>query len=356
VAIIMMDGFDWKPDDNQVSPVLFPWTSVGTRIVSSRSRFAGGAAATFAGGVGIHYYLTQPQRDATVVVGFACFVSSSDICVIRTSLYTDTGTNSQITISLDYTTTRAVRILQGGGLTQIATSSSNILQLSTWQYIEAKCFLTNSTVSGYVEVRVDGVPVVTFTGKTNSNATTLLFDRVSINNATGNLGNNNVNPAIDDVYILNTSGGINTDFLGDVHIDVYVPSGAGTYTQWTGTGATVASGNWSLVDESPTPDVTDYVSTSTSGAIDTYKFKSLPDFVSKIYAVEAITYAGKTGSQVRQIAPVVVYSGILATGTYNTLPQPGYIYQDNIFNYNPVTNSGWTPSGVVESEFGFIST
>ncbi len=359
--ICIMDGFDWKPDDSVASAstmIRHPWTQLtATAIAASRSRFSpNGSAAVLFSFNSMDYYLTPTQRDATIVIGFAMQQLASQIANFGVDFYTDAGANKQFFFTLDYASTRSIRAFnQSAQNTVVLSSSSNVLQLNTWQYIELKVFLSNSAASGYVEGRVDGVTVMSGTLKTNNNATTLLWDRLHLGTSIS-ATNISTCPALDDVYILNTAGAVNNDFLGDVRIDSYNPIASGTYNDWSGTGATVGTGNWSLVDEAPTIDTTDYVSTAVSGSIDTYTFRPLPDVLSRIYAVDIINYTGKIGSQLRQLAPVILYSGVTSIGTYKALPQNSFIFQDQVYDLNPITNSGWTPSGVLQSQFGFITT
>lgn len=305
--IVMMDGFDWKPDDLTAAAMIrYPWTALGaTAIAASRSRFSTGAAAVLMSFNSMDYYFNQSQRDATVIVGFAVQETAGQIIDIGIDYYTDAGTNRQMSFFLSYASTRGIRLFHASSTSvPVMSSASNLLQIGAWHYVEFKLYLHNLAASGYAEARIDGVTVMSGNLRTNNNATTLLWDRIHIGTSISNgvLANE---PAVDDFYILNTSGSVNNDFLGDIRIDSYVPVASGTYTQWTGTGATVASGNWSLVDESPAIDTTDYVSTTVSGNIDTYVYRSLPDLASRIYAVQEINYAGKTGSQLRQLLSLI---------------------------------------------------
>ena len=350
--LIAIDGFDAKPNDTSAAAMIrFPWTQLTALAVSdTRSRFVSGKAGVLFSFNSMDYYVTSGQKDTTFVVGFALYVAGSNIVSPTLGFYTDNGANRQFFFTLDYTSTRSIRAFnQSSTSTVVMQTATNVLQFNAWQYFEFKVYLNNSAASGYAEARIDGITQMSGNLKTNNNATVLLWDRINIGTpiSTSNI---NTSPALDDFYLLNTSGQYNSDFLGDVHIDIYYPVASGSYTQWTPS----AGSNWQTVDEIPA-DTSDYNYTSTSGAIDTFTFSSLPEYTSRIYAVELIQNAGKTGSQLRTLAPIIVYSGVTATGIFKAQPQNSFVYQSQIFDYNPVAASGWTASGVMQSQFGYIA-
>lgn len=348
-----MTGFDYLPDDNNVSPVKFPWSQVtNIAIAAARSRFLTGSAAVAFDGAVLDYYLSSAQTDTTLIIGFAVYENSSRIRDMRVNFYTDAGSRIQTYFTLTYTSDRAIHAFLGNNV-QITASSPNVLPLDAWHYIGLKVFLSSNAASGIVAARINGVTLFDVIAKTDNNSIIHTFDRINLPNTTGAAaGSLTTHPALDDIYILNSLGSNNTTFLGDVRIDCYKPIASGTYTEFTPTGS---ADNWNTVDEIPV-STADYISTTVSGSRDSYVFQSLADLASQVFAVDLINYAEKTGSQTRQVAPIVVSGTTIATGIYQAVSQNSYVYQSQIFNTNPIDSNPWVTSGLSALQFGVITT
>lgn len=353
--IILQDSWDYKPDDTTAAAMIrFPWSQLANiGVAASRSRFSTGSAAVCFDASNMQYYLSADQLDTTLYAGFAVYENSSRLRDMRINFDTDGGSKIQTYFIMTYTSTRAIQAFLGNNVS-IINSAPNILPIDGWHYLEFKVFLSTNAASGIVEARLNGVVVLTATAKTDNNSTIHFYDHISVPNLGGAGITNTLNtsPAIDDFYLLNTSGGVNTTYLGDVHISVFVPTASGAYTQFTPIGA---ANNWDTVEEVPA-STAEYITTSSSGIKDSYKFQQLPDSISNVFSVEAINYAEKTGGQLRTLAPIVVSGITVATGIAKALPQNSYIYQGQIYQTNPIDNSSWTPSGVNALEFGVVTS
>jgi hypothetical protein len=161
------------------------------------------------------------------------------------------------------------------------------VRINRWYYIEVKVTI-DSTV-GAVEVRVGGITDIKLTG-VNTVATDplnpghgnnlannfLFFPDFSyggfITISSGVLSANFNGPPLyyDDIYICDTTGSFNNDFLGDQRIQTLFATGAGAHTDWSPS----SGANYTDINEVNVDDDSSYVSSSSTGNIDTYAFGS----------------------------------------------------------------------------------
>jgi hypothetical protein len=152
---------------------------------------------------------------------------------------------------------------------------------------------------------------------------------------------------MDDTYLLDTTGSApQNTFLGPSRIVTPVPTGAGSHTQWTPTGA---ASNFQCVNEAPPDGDTTYVADSTPGDLDSYVFGQA-DGGATIFAVQTNLYARKDDANTRQIATLVRQGGVDFVGTTFT-EAASYSDFTQIYNQDP-TGTNWTPAVFNADEFG----
>jgi hypothetical protein len=164
------------------------------------------------------------------------------------------GQYGEIRVELDGSLT--LRKL-GGNI--IAQSAPGIIGTGQFYYIEEKS--TFLSVGGSCIVRVNGVPVITFSGSmtdgVNQGVDGFLLPGSAINNCYYN-----------DLYVLDSSGATNNDFLGAVLIYALKPKANETPLNFT----PLANTNWQEVNQFPAPGDAAYVFSPTVGAIDQYEY------------------------------------------------------------------------------------
>ena len=89
-----------------------------------------------------------------------------------------------------------------------------------------------------VELRLDGAPLLSFTGDTR-NAGTAEIAMVRFSNHHISSGNRHT-LRLDDVYVCDTSGGRNDDFLGDVKVVTLRPNADTAQADFTPSAGSVA--------------------------------------------------------------------------------------------------------------------
>jgi hypothetical protein len=316
MALKFIEGFD----DGMMS--LHGWTtnSLGT------GRFGGSAWSCLATG---HQTLNLAAPiTGTIIVGFAMKHNtvSTDDCFSVGSL------------NLYITAGGALQLYNGGTLLSTSTWApwaSN----GTWRYVEVKYVMS----TGAATVRVDGANILSGTVGTLASVSSLSWG------ITNNFSNSWL--IIDDVYILDTTGTVNNDFLGDVRVQTLYPTADGTYSQLTpSTGTTHAT----LVDE-PTPNTTDYVSSTTAGQKDSYQFQDLDANTANVYGVEVANYSHKDA------AGAAGFSNLVRIGStdYTSTSQPlstSWTPSRDILETNPATSAAWSANDVNNAEFGVETT
>ena len=212
---------------------------------------------------------------------------------------------------------------------------------SVWYYIEMQATFDGTT--GQVTVKVDGATDIDTTGDTDPAATGTAGALYLCGGASGAAIDTNW----DDVYVRDDA-----TFLGDIRVRTLMPTGAGAHSDFipSGLGAYV---NWENVDEVP-PAETDYNSSATVGAIDTFTHASIP-VTSTVHAVQQHLWAAKDNSGIRQIAPLQRIGGTDYPGTTYNLPITGS-YRTEMFELNPADSASWEPSDVNAAEFGYKVT
>lgn len=225
------------------------------------------------------------------------------------------------------------------GGTLLGQSAPGIIAGSTWYFIEAKA--VRSDTVGAVEIRVNGVAVLTLSSIDTNNGATEDFSNVVVGATSlafyGDL---------DDFYIADTTGTANADFLGDVRIDTFLPTSDGAATAWT---PTPGGTHYTTVDEAA-PSASDYVASSTSGQQDLYGFADLAHTPLAVYGVQLNLAAQKSDAGARgvkglaRIGSTVYASGDL--GLSETLT-----YRRAMWDTNPAGGS-WTDAAVNAAQFG----
>lgn len=243
----------------------------------------------------------------------------------------------------------SLRLIPGFGLdviragtTQLASVNA-VLSTSAYYYVEIKTTIHSST--GTVDVRVNGVSVISLTGQNTRNGGTGVVDSVQLGTdiVTSNSGTNSWRA--NDFYITDATGTDNTGFLGDVRIETLFPSANGTTNQWTAS----TGSNYTCVDETAPNSDTDYVSTRAVGNVDQYAFQDLTATTGTVLGVAVNTFDRKEDGGARTHAHVI-YSGTLASGTAFS-PSTTYMNHQTVFERR-TDGAVWTISDVNGLEAG----
>jgi hypothetical protein len=339
MALLWLDSFDHY----LTADIPAKWSGTAgiglTQIDAGQGRRSSAALTCQNGGRTV----TLPVSGTTAILGVAykppTFGNSPYIGVAVLS-----GATPQLTLTLS--TTGFLEVHRGSESGTLLGTASAALTPSVYQFVELKAVIHPS--AGAVTVRVNEIPVLTLTSVNTAATGSAVWDGVQVGamNAGSSLNQ------YDDLYVLDGSGASPlNDLLGDCRVDARYPTGAGATTAWTpSTGA-----NWQNVDDATPNGDTDYNSTATVGATDTFATQDAPVPGALLYGVQLCLSQKKTDVGACAIAPVVRHSGADYPGT-SVNPGTTYAFACTPYGTNPGSGAAWTESGFNAAEFGYKRT
>lgn len=233
-----------------------------------------------------------------------------------------------------------IRTYRNGVLVPGAVSSMAFL-VNVYYHFEWDLLV--DPAAGVTELRVNGSTVAfAVTGQNTRTSASSNIDRVGWRTIPSNSSDSNWIDEIDDVVIHNSVG-----FCGDLRIGYFPPTGAGTYTQWPGTGA--ATPHEAIDDLVPDGNTT-YVSSGTIGDKQSFPIGDVP-VTATIKFAQHVIVAQKTDAGPRTIAPKVVSGATEQNGSVFSLTTDYVTYLQPIDN-DPNTGAVWTPAGFNAAEIG----
>jgi len=284
---------------------------------------AGGATLGVSGGT------------STGVVGFAFRCSGlpvSDVPIVSVK----EGSTTHVSVTL-MAGTGALRIYLAGSTT-LATSAGGVVTGGTWVFLEFAWTCHNS--AGTVNVRANGVSVASASGIDTQSNLTGIWTGILLMGAGSSSSTYQYD--IDDLYLAD-----DLTFRGDHRIVcVVASSGNGSNTAWT---PSTGTDHGALVDDA-TPNTSDYVTSNTAGAIDTFNFAAL-GVSGTVAGVQTCHYTKCDVAGVRTVVPAYRIGGVNYAGTGAVLGSD-WQYQTEFAATSPATSVAWTVAEIDAAEFG----
>nr|WP_295378346.1 hypothetical protein [Pseudoxanthomonas sp.] len=252
--------------------------------------------------------------------------------------FRDAGNTPQVTIICD--TTGTISAYRGTTTTLLGTSASAAIVAGAYQHVEAKVVFDN--VAGSVEVRVNGVTVLSLTGVDTVATASVECSQICVMNTRSASTTNITGWFFDDVFAWDTSGTENNDFLGDRRVRTLFPDGNTASAGWTAVGA--ATG-YECIDEAVPDEETTYIEAA-GGTTPTSEFTltDLPS-VGAIAAVEVVTRSRKTNAGVANLQTSMVSGASVDVGADRPLTEV-YTYRSDVSELDPATGVPWTQAAV----------
>lgn len=331
MSLLRVESFDhWVTADGPKKG----WTLTGASVVVSAGNGRNSTASLRTTNQVQVAQLSVSNSGRSGIVGFAFRTSVLPPSVDTTIFVVKEGATEHLRLVL--LTTGALRLVRVPSTT-LATSASTPITAATMHYIEFAWNLHDTT--GSYEVKVNGASTIPATSSADTqNSGTGIWNGLmwwGVN--TGAQTHD-----IDDVYVADDN-----TFRGDHRIvSVVASSGNGSNTAWT---PSTGTDHGALVDEA-SPNPSDYVSTSSAGAIDTFNFAAL-GVAGTVAAVQVCHYAKADVAGVRQLANVAWIGGAPYPSAAVTLPAD-WEYKLFLSTTSPATATAWTPSEIDAAEFG----
>ena len=310
------------------------WTAnVSGQILAGGGRRAGNALdGSFA-----RSYSRTIDAQGTWVVGFAYKYAAAPASDNQIMILLDVVTE-QVSLRMEASTGK-LKFTRSG--TTLGTVSAAALTTGVEHYIEVKAVIHPS--AGTYEVRVDGVAVISGVAqntRTTANSTADSF-RLNTGVSIGAC-------MFDDVYMCDGTGATLNDFLGDVRVDAYLPAADGANSGLT---PSTGTSHFALVNENPANDDTNYNSSATVGAKDTYDFANMTHTPVSIFGVQVNMTARKDDAGARSVAAVTRSGGADYDGATQGL-STSYTQYQQIVTLDPNTAAAWTKTALNAAEFG----
>jgi len=263
--------------------------------------------------------------------------------------YSDAANATQLGIVIQSTgTIEAWRGVPGSG-TSLGASSSPVVVASAYQHIEA-VVLFSQTV-GTVEVRVNGVTVLSVSGVDTCNTALTECSQVYIGGAANGTQTDKTH-YIDDLFCYDNTSSYNNTFIGDRRVLTLFPDANTATADWTAVGA--ATG-YECIDEASPDDDTTYITAATTGLVSQFGLQNLPAGISVINAVVMVERARKTEAGTANTQVSIVSGASTTAGADKALTEI-YTYRQDVFQIDPASAAPFTPSEVDALQFKVART
>lgn len=234
------------------------------------------------------------------------------------------------------TTSKKIEVTRGATLVDTGT---HLLNQNTTYLIEIHAKIADA--GGAIDVKVDGVSDITFSGDTKVGADTQFNSAV--------LGYV-VTPYASaycyfDNFIMDDAA-----WIGDTKIQKILPTGAGNSTNWTPS----AGNNWDCVDERPASDA-DYVSINAVDTVDTYAAGNMAGSIDSVKCVQIQSRTESDGAPTPTNLKLVVRSGATDYLSADKAVPAAPAGLSNLWELNPNGSVAWTETTVNALELGIKS-
>lgn len=225
------------------------------------------------------------------------------------------------------------------GLITELDAGTHALSINTTYLIEVRIKIADS--GGRVEVKVNGVSDIDFTGDTKESTYTQ-FNRVRLGNGPSA---SYTTFAYFDNFIMDDAA-----WIGDTKIQKILPTGAGTTTGWTPS----AGSNYACVDERPASDA-DYVSINANDTVDTYAAGDMAGSINSVKCVQVQSRTESDGAPTPTNLKLAVRSGgtDYFSGDKAVPASPAGLC--HLWENNPADAAAWEEADVNAVEIGIKS-
>lgn len=216
------------------------------------------------------------------------------------------------------------------------TTTGPVLTANAWWHIESKI---NTGATTAVEVRVEGLPVITVEGTSTASCA-----QVALNNDRPG-ASNDFFAYWKDVVFWDGSGDNNNNFLGSVVVTSLIPN-SDELTGWT---PSTGTQHYPLVDNAPPQDATQFVTAPfPPPGPDRYGLTGLVEDVTSVRALMTMVRARKTDGGDGNLQ-VSLETGTATAAGANRAITAAFTYWRDIQPKDPDTNAPWLPEKVTDS-------
>lgn len=271
-----------------------------------------------------------PAAVSTVGIGFRLYLenlpASAGTFVFE---FRNASNVANLTIVVDTTGTISARSGTGTG-TLLGTSATAPLVAGSWQHIEISLTCATGT-GGSLEVRVEGVTVLTVTGVNTAATGTASVGQIVLRN--------NGDSRVYDFTDFFTKDDLS--FYGGLRSTWLVPNADTAQADWTKSTGTVG---YTLIAEIPA-SAADYIEAAAAGNISRFGLSDLPANVVSVAGVASVAKALKTDTGNCSFRPGVYSNATLGEGADIPLATTETYWWQN-FLLDPSGSVAWTAARV----------
>ena len=217
------------------------------------------------------------------------------------------------------------------GSNLIATTTVPIFTTNTWQHIEL--FIDSET--GDIEVRREGVPVLTATEAVPQNT---LIGIIGWTNRQSSTSNTSIQLYMKGLVVWDTTGTYNNDFMGTVNV---VGCPVATDDSNSGWAASTGSSIAGVLDED-VPNDADYASAAAAAAVVEMSMADVPSDVTSVRGVITVFRGLKTDGGDAKVQVSLKSVAAYDAGADHAIT-PSATYWWDVSEEDPNTTSPWTP-------------
>lgn len=230
-------------------------------------------------------------------------------------------------------TTGALRFRYNGLASNIDTAGP-VLVANAWQHIEI--VVDFSTTVGEVEIRVDGVTVLTGdTLNTGADCAQVASD----------LAQTSFFVYQRDLVCYNGLGSYNNDFIGSCSVVTLAPA-SDVALNWT---PSTGANGFSILDNVPPVDTAYIAAGDPPPAAYQATLTNLPANVTSVKALQTVVRAAKVDGGDGNLQVSMVSNAVEANGSDRPIT-PAFTYWFDIFEVDPDTSAPWAPTAVDAAE------
>lgn len=331
MALILFDGFDYRNDDSYTSS---KWDyDYSVDWVTTGGRRNGGRVFMNDDGDYLSKYI--PAQD-TYICGVAMY-HHGDISNADNFIHFKDASVNQIHIQCSNYSSGTANIVALRNGTVLGTSATKCVVTDTWQYIEVKAVIHDTT--GSVTIKIDGTTVLELTGiDTDANSSGQITE-FQLSGLASDI-------SFDDFYLLDDTGANNNNFLGDVKVITLLPTANGSYAQMT----PVTGTNYENVDDTDL-DFDTYNTADAINETDTFTVTS-PTALPTIYGLQIASIAQNADTGVRKIKNLIYKNTTVYLSSDELTLSYTWLNLSTIWETDPVDSMSWSKEKIDAAQFG----
>lgn len=316
------------------------WSSGSATISPTAGRGGRGAMVMASGGSMVRSIATPAQ---TLIAGFAYKFGGTLMDGPFFSFHQATtygGVECRIRNDGSISVYRAST--NGTTITLLGTSAAGCFGMDYWTHIEIRAVCSTSV--GEVQIRANGVTVLSLTGINTDAAASGTFSGLTVG---GVSIASEPSGSFSDLYLCSGAGTTNNTFLGDCKVEALTPSSDGATQQFT---AVPGGTHYTAIDETPM-STTDYLS-GASGQTELNGFTDMTGTPATVFGVQVVSGVAGSDAGALTVRHAVRSAGATYTGAPFALTS-SYRYLCEAWETDPATSDPWASGAAVNTaQFG----